>query len=58
MDLKERRKELELTQTELAIKVGVSLFTIQCWERGVTTPTPENKEKLYKALEIGDEHNA
>ena len=55
--MKEKRKELELTQMDLAVKVGVSLMTIQLWERGITAPNPENKEKLYKALEIGGAEN-
>jgi len=48
--LKERRKALGLSQIELAKKVGVSIPTIQTWERGVGTPKPENEEKLEKIL--------
>ena len=50
MNIKQRRKELKLTQTQLAIKVGVSLVTIQNWERGVTTPSDENLAKLKNEL--------
>ena len=49
-DLRERRKALGLSQMELARLVGVSLLTIQTWERGVSEPKPENKEKLEQVL--------
>lgn len=55
MDLKKRRKKLELTQTDVAKAVGVSLYTYQLWERGVTTPFPENLVKLKTVLGIKDE---
>ncbi|NLO21050.1 MAG: helix-turn-helix domain-containing protein, partial [Syntrophomonadaceae bacterium] len=34
-NLKQIRKSLGLSQMDLAQKVGVSLLTIQLWERGV-----------------------
>ncbi len=49
-DLRKRRKALGLSQMELARLVGVSLLTIQTWERGVGEPKPENKEKLEQVL--------
>jgi predicted transcriptional regulator len=49
-DLRKRRKALGLSQMELARLVGVSLPTIQTWERGVSEPKPENKEKLEQVL--------
>lgn len=49
-DLRERRKALGLSQMELARLVGVSLPTIQIWERGVSKPKPENREKLERVL--------
>jgi len=49
-DIKERRKELGWSQYDLAKKVGVSEVSIRKWERGVTTPKPENQEKLEKVL--------
>ena len=52
MDIRKLRKELGLTQSDLAIKCGVSLTTIQLWERGVSTPSEENLEKLKKALQV------
>lgn len=48
--LKEKRKALKMTQTEMAIAVGVSLTTYQLWERGVSTPNDENMESLKKVL--------
>lgn len=49
-DLRKRRKALGLSQMELARLVGVSLLTIQTWERGVSEPKPENREKLEQVL--------
>ena len=51
-NLRERRKEAGLTQMMLAVKVGVSLMTIQLWERGVTTPKEENLSKLKEVLNV------
>lgn len=50
LDIKTKRKELKLSQVELAAKVGVSLMTIQLWERGAMNPSPDNMEKLLNAL--------
>ncbi|MGI5927696.1 MAG: helix-turn-helix transcriptional regulator [Thermacetogeniaceae bacterium] len=49
-DLRKRRKALGLSQMELARLVGVSLLTVQTWERGVSEPKPENREKLEQVL--------
>ncbi|HHX81298.1 MAG TPA: helix-turn-helix transcriptional regulator [Acholeplasmataceae bacterium] len=49
-ELRRRRKVLKISQIELARMVGVSLMTIQMWERGATTPKPENEEKLERVL--------
>ena len=51
-DMKEKRLKLNLTQTDVALAVGVSLTTYQLWEKGVTTPTPENLKKLNKVLRM------
>lgn len=48
--LKKRRLALGLSQMDLAEKVGVSLLTIQLWERGVSEPNDKNKEILESAL--------
>lgn len=50
VNYKEKRTELNLTQSDIAREVGVSLMTYQLWERGVMNPTKENEEKLLKAL--------
>jgi len=49
-DLRKRRKALGLSQMELARLVGVSLLTVQLWEREVSEPKPENREKLEQVL--------
>jgi len=49
-NLKERRKLLGISQTSLAINLGVSLVTVQLWERGASTPSPENKQKLDEVM--------
>jgi transcriptional regulator with XRE-family HTH domain len=51
-NLKELRKAAKLTQMDLAVKVGVSLMTIQLWERQVTTPKEENLNKLKEVFNI------
>gem|GEM_PF-3009151 len=56
MNIRKLRKELKLTQADLAIKCNVSLTTIQLWEREVTTPSKENMIKLKKALEVVDQN--
>ncbi len=48
--LKKRRLALGLSQMGLAEKVGVSLLTIQLWERGVSQPNDKNKEILESVL--------
>ena len=52
MNLKEERKRLQLTQMDMAERVGVALLTYQLWERGIQTPNPENMEKLKEVLNV------
>lgn len=52
MNLEQTRKEKGITQVELARQVGVSVNTIQAWERNVSTPSLENQKKLDEALKI------
>lgn len=52
MTLREKRELLGLTQTEVAVAVGVSLTSYQLWERGASNPNDENKVRLYQVLDI------
>lgn len=52
MEIKKRRLELKMSQVTLAKSVGVSVRTIQVWEQGVGTPTPENMKKLKEVLQL------
>jgi transcriptional regulator with XRE-family HTH domain len=47
---KEKRLAKSMSQSQLAVAVGVSLVTIQTWERGTSSPSPENQEKLDKVF--------
>lgn len=47
-----RRKELRLTQEQLAEKMGVSLQTVSCIELGKKAARPENLANLCKALDV------
>ena len=48
--LREQRKALGLTQTELAQKAGLSLMTIQRYESGERTPKLFDYQKLDRVL--------
>ena len=52
MNIKKSRNDLGMTQTEVAVKVGVSLTSFQLWERNVSKPNETNLKKLKKVLEI------
>ena len=49
-NLKQIRKSLRLSQMDLAQKVGVSLVTIQLWERGISRPNEANKIELLRVI--------
>lgn len=49
--IKERRKELGLTQKELADKVGVQNSAIANYETGVSSPKEKVLYKLFEALD-------
>lgn len=51
-NLRNKRKELGLTQKELAKKVGVSFRTIQNYESGLTPPTLSIVEKIILVLAL------
>jgi len=48
--LKELRQNANLSQKELAIKIGVSTQHVSCWERGVYTPNTSSVRKICRAL--------
>lgn len=48
--IKELRLNKGLTQLALAKKVGVSVVSIQFWEKNVSTPKKQNLEKLKQVL--------
>jgi SOS-response transcriptional repressor LexA len=50
--IRRRRKELHMSQQQLADEVGVSRAEIGQWESGITGPTRRNAPKLAKALQL------
>ena len=44
--LKVRRKELKLTQKEIAKQLGISFQAYSAWERGVKEPSEEKIRQL------------
>ena len=46
------RKDLQMTQLELAEEIGVSAEAISKWEKGVYQPNPDNLEQLEKILHL------
>ena len=45
-NLKEKRKTMNLTQTELANRLGVSMRTVQNWESGINS-IPKSVELFF-----------
>ncbi|MGG0890293.1 helix-turn-helix domain-containing protein [Cytobacillus horneckiae] len=54
--IKEKRKELKMTQTELSRLVNVSSQVISNWERAYTHPNHEDVAKLAEALQCSTEY--
>ena len=53
LKIRERRKELRVTQSELAQRIGKSPQVISNWERGYTTGImPNDLQKISIALDI------
>ena len=50
--LKARRKELKLTQKEIAEQLGISFQAYSAWERGVKEPSEEKVAQLEKILKV------
>jgi len=45
-------KEKEISQSDLAFEMDVSLTSIQRWKKGSNAPEEENLEKLVEILEL------
>lgn len=50
--LKDLRKQAELTQVDVAEKLGISQPAYASWERGVKKPTQENLVKIAQILNV------
>lgn len=50
--LKARRKELKLTQREIAEQLGISFQAYSAWERGVKEPSKEKVTQLENILKV------
>jgi len=46
MTIKKHRESSNMTQTQLALKLGVTRTTVTMWEMGINYPTVENLIKL------------
>ena len=55
MNIKEKRIELKMTQTDVAKAVGVSLAAYRLWELEAGKPNEENMKKLKAVLQIKEE---
>ena len=50
--LKDRRKELKLTQKEIAEELGISFQAYSAWERGIKEPSKEKVAQLENILKV------
>ena len=50
--LKARRKEIKLTQKEIAEQLGISFQAYSAWERGVKEPSKEKVKQLEEILKV------
>ena len=50
--LKTRRKELKLTQKEIAEELGISFQAYSAWERGIKEPSKEKVAQLENILKV------
>ena len=50
VDLRKARDEKDLTREQLAALVHVSASTIENWERGISTPGPDDVDSIARAL--------
>ena len=50
--LKARRKELKITQKDIADQLGISYQAYSAWERGVKEPSKEKVNRLEQILRV------
>jgi phage repressor protein C with HTH and peptisase S24 domain len=50
--LKARRKELKMTQKDIADQLGISYQAFSAWERGVKEPSKEKVNRLEQILKV------
>lgn len=50
--LKARRKELKITQKDIADQLGISYQAYSAWERGVKEPSEEKVQRLEQILRV------
>ena len=50
--IRNRRKELQLTQAKFSTRVGVSVETDSRWERGRLIPKKKNRLKIVEVLKL------
>ena len=50
--LKARRKELQMTQKDIADRLGISYQAYSAWERGVKQPSKEKVQQLEQILNV------
>lgn len=50
--LKARRKELKMTQKDIAYRIGISYQAYSAWERGVKKPSKEKVKQLEQILDV------
>lgn len=50
--LKKLRKQAQLTQVDVAEKLGISQPAYASWERGIKKPTQENLVKIAQILNV------
>lgn len=56
MNLKDFRESYNLTQTELAKRIGVPRTTYQSWESGERKPKPSNQLKINMLIRRYENH--
>lgn len=53
--IRKARKKHDLTLTQAASIIGVSLLSLNLWEQGNAQPKPENLNRAARALKIAPE---